>query len=227
MALGLSNNNRRIVCPTGCSQCSLDVGGNVACSVAAEGYTISGGQLQKCDPNCKTCSATINANTQTYSTCITCYDSFVFRAGSCIQCTDTGVLTCSSTDPAYALTCRATFTVRSGNCVACADHCLTCDVNGGGSCDRNGCRPGYNQIGSDPTNMLCTSCFNGCFKCEATNPNNCLECGSRRYVSGGTCLSCISRCIECTDGTTCTTCEAGYAVASDGTCQQPPGPPCT
>lgn len=56
----------------------------------------------------------------------------------------------------------------------------------------------------------CSICFNGCVTCSNSDPNNCLDCGNRRYSSGGDCLKCPTGCTTCTSSTSCQNCDLGY-----------------
>jgi hypothetical protein len=208
-----------LLCESGCETCIASITsitgttGSV-CTTASAGYSIVGGIVVKCHPNCLTCASYL------ISICTSCYPGTVLKSGTCVNCGDPNALTCSSLDIKYALTCQVGYTagayssssVTGGICRACSLYCTSCLVNGPGNCDSNGCIKGTVQvIGSNN----CTKCFNGCVKCLASNPNSCLDCGNQRYLtSTGTCASCPTGCRTCTSATVCQNCIVGYYLSS-------------
>ena len=202
-------------CEAGCQVCvasSVNALSTI-CTMPMQGYSIVSGAIRKCPSLCLSCdgaSATL---------CTSCYPGYALISGSCSQCTDPNALTCSPLNTTYSLTCvngytSAYFTnTTAGVCSACAPYCRRCDSTGPGNCDSNSCSSGAVQVSGTTT---CTLCFGQCVTCSAYNPNTCISCGLRRYLStSNTCVLCQTGCRTCTTSSTnCQSCDAGYNLVS-------------
>jgi len=206
-----------VLCEAGCQACvssSSSTTGTI-CTLPENGYSILGGVVLKCHPNCLTCASYL------ISVCTSCYLGSVLRSGTCVSCSDPNALTCSPLNVAYSLTCKVGYTggasstsvvTTGGTCQACSAYCRSCFANGPGQCDANGCIKGTVQL-TGTTN--CTKCFNGCITCSAADPNNCLDCGNNKYLTTSSiCASCPTGCRTCTSASSCQSCTIGYFLVS-------------
>ena len=202
-----------LLCEAGCQACQVSSTSSTGsvCTLAAAGYSIVGGVVVKCHPNCLTCASYI------LSICTSCYPRSVLKSGTCVSCTDPHALVCSSLNFNYALICEPGYTggaystssaVTGGTCQACSLYCVSCLSNGPGHCDSNGCIQGTVQV-TGTTN--CTKCFAGCTTCSASDPNQCLDCGNQRFLTtAGSCQGCPTGCQTCTSASNCQSCTQGY-----------------
>lgn len=169
--------------------------------------------IVRCDPTCQSCESYLP------TLCTSCYSRSVLVSGECVACNDTHALTCSPYNTNYSLTCdlgyTATYFSTSGSsggvCLACADYCRKCNRRGPGQCDEGQCNSGSVQL-LGTTN--CSLCFSGCVRCSNSDPNTCLDCGTRRYKdTSGVCQSCSTGCKSCqTSASNCQSCESGYSL---------------
>jgi hypothetical protein len=103
----------------------------------------------------------------------------------------------------------------------CAPNCAICDSMGAELCDPGQCDAGY----AATTDNTCGACAAGCSACTNSGPGNCDACLSGTGPPDGVAGSCVicadPHCAQClANSAVCQTCIFGYAVTSDGTCQE-------
>lgn len=107
--------------------------------------------------------------------------------------------------------CKTCNGETSTNCQSCYDFATVV----AGECK---CNDGYYMIiprvpcTSYPCSS-CGKCDSTCAKCTGPSSTECTGCPSDRYLSGTTCISCLTiHCTKCTSNTNCQSCELGYAL---------------
>lgn len=81
------------------------------------------------------------------------------------------------------------------------------------------CVPKVSAIACDPGTYdngagSCSNCdTSACSECDVS-PTNCTFCPDGKYLSGNKCVVCPTGCLKCTDANICSTCTAGYVLAS-------------
>ncbi|EAR82809.1 glycoside hydrolase family 45 protein (macronuclear) [Tetrahymena thermophila SB210] len=158
-----------------------------------------------CDPTCKTCSASNDANK-----CTSCNTGHYLSSnpGQCTACTPSlncqecyNSSTCTSCVKGYVLignTCQAT----------CDSTCKTCSKNQDAT-QCTSCNSGFYLDGT--TVGSCVQCSQNCISC--TSKNNCLNCSNNTILVSGQCQSCTSPCQTCqTSVTNCLSCVQGYTL---------------
>ncbi|KAL4508567.1 hypothetical protein ABPG72_003871 [Tetrahymena utriculariae] len=184
------------------------------------------GQSYPCPPICNLLSPGL--------TCTICNSGKLYIVnGTCISsCPATFVLTNSN----QVCECRPNSTLSTNTCP-----CNTGFIDLGGICES--CPPNCNQCSSQ---TACRTCQLGyylfvdqtCkFPCPTTfipnNSNQSCACRSNSTLSnltcpcntgfidvGGVCQTCPQYCNNCSSQTVCTTCQSGYYLFFDGTCEQ-------
>ena len=140
---------------------------------------------------------------------------------NCATCTQKGAEGCTSCKTGYYLngtTCTACSNIDS-NCTDCSNSstCTAC-VGGyypsGSKCTPTGCAA--NQYNTGKTCKPCTD-FHAqcttCYKKPNDGTNVCTKCQSGFYATGSTCVNCNTldtHCKQCSNSTTCVSCDPGY-----------------
>lgn len=121
-------------CPAGCRVCTTgsSAANRVICLIPSEGFSLVGGRIVKCDPNCQSCNGYLP------NLCTACFPMFTLVSGGiCSPCGDRHAITCSPYNVNYTSTCNqgfsaAYFNSTSGDCNRCAKFCSRCDASGPG-----------------------------------------------------------------------------------------------
>jgi hypothetical protein len=166
---------------------------------------------------CTQCSAAVdfrvmNAVTTRCDAMSGYYDNGVSQA---VACNTSACLTCSSAT--FCLSCNmGTYLSGSNTCVACSQYCLNC--TNALSCVQ--CNTGYSYSASNGSCYLNCSTIQYCSTCSYTSQLNCLSCSEGTYLTGSnTCLNCSQFCLNCTNGSSCVQCDAGYNYSAiNGSC---------
>ncbi|KAK2164625.1 hypothetical protein LSH36_61g09079 [Paralvinella palmiformis] len=205
-------------CPSGCSYCN-----STMCLTCDSAYRMDdNGQCQSCNSPCATCSTSGSGLEQ----CESCVSGYNFDSGakSCSVCTVGNCASCPSSTSTCG-TCNAGYTLSNNLCVSTA-----CTVTYCSSCPSNtsvctACNAGY-ALKADNT---CAKCPTGCGVCTEDTANNnvikCTACSNYYALNNKPCAYCGPNCKTCTQSNgdvTCTECDSGYTVDTDGTCKSCP-----
>lgn len=87
------------------------------------------------------------------------------------------------------------------------------------------CLSGYTLF-TQNNQMICAPCTTSCRTCAQGQPGACLSCGTGFFLSGNTCIQCLSNCNSCT-ATGCISCIDGFFLTSTQTCSQNCVLPCS
>ncbi|EAR82808.2 hypothetical protein TTHERM_01081680 (macronuclear) [Tetrahymena thermophila SB210] len=201
-------------CKPSCSWTAnvLKANGTAVMSCDASGTNILGTNTSfqctnfTCDPTCKTCSASNDANK-----CTSCNTGHYLSSnpGQCTACTPS--LNCKEcSDSSTCKTCQTGYTLQiDGSCKQpCDQSCKTCSTPQDAT-QCTSCNDGYYLSGSSVG--TCSKCPSGCTSC--TSNSNCLACSDNYVLISGSCQACNSPCLSCkTDTNTCTSCVKGYVL---------------
>lgn len=137
---------------------------------------------------------------------------------SCLKCKTKNCISCSGTDPNVCTLCSRGMGLSGNTCIPCkVEFCAECGINAA-KCTGCGLDPKkniYYDISWKTGKGTCVAC--------GKNERTCI--GNKNCVLGyfldkpsNTCKACPSNCEYCSSTTTCTYCNDGYGVGSDGTC---------
>lgn len=159
-------------------------------------------------------------------------------SGKCVQCISSCGGSCDASNPTLCTGCMVGFESLEGKCVRCPLNCQTC---ANGVCSR--CKAGFRIVQTDSGVSCQKDCVYPCRTCTETNCLVCatnftmsanggclpdLTCGGRGCIScmagsykdtDGSCKSCLSNCVSCTNQTFCLGCGEGYFANSAGGCE--------
>ncbi|KAH0576118.1 Cysteine-rich membrane protein 2 [Spironucleus salmonicida] len=166
------------------------------------------------DP-CTVCKTGFYANLASPKTCSKC-------AQGCAICASANDCnTCENDYSMLGTTCEKCKSGQSGPCQCESfNNCTTCDLN---TKKCSSCITNY-DVNSDPP---CSSCVSGmfpdtqnsCKKCVANclkcaSLSSCTSCDAGYAIEGGACSKCPANCKTCTSANSCETCESGFHLVS-------------
>ena len=203
---------------TDCINCDSDT----TCTTCKTGWAVgtNGGVVCKQLPaNCNTIDAVTDSGD---TTCTACDAGYGLNAGACSPCDIADCVACLT---AYDTACTACVSGKGPQtddndallCMVLPDNCVLLDADAGSA------------------TAVCEECEDGfivdtgaCVDCEVSNSKSCtitdgavtaVVCKDGYYEDSLTCNRCVDDCAECTDGDTCTECEAGYGLTSEDLCE--------
>lgn len=150
------------------------------------GYYSNGDRVcVQCNENCMNCSG------QTSPKCTSCLYDLFLHGGTCIQHCPLGFFKDSSKGIKRCLPCHGSCSTCSNgteaSCLSCAPgkslykwHCYTLPC------------PDGTYLRYTPTGAQCLPCHPVCTKCTGPGPMNCTACSVSAFLSGKTCISCLS-----------------------------------
>lgn len=205
---------------SGCSSCSEAADKTLSCTGCMQGFisVVSAGTrtCTACPSNCLSCSLLTGSSTPT--TCSTCRTGYVANTASsplfaCLYCDSTSCSKCGTLavtiwqSMAQCLTCQKGYYLDTNTklCNPCPTGCATCTSSTVcQSCISSGfwLNSGTNK---------CIPCSYGCNTCtfSAANVESCSSCiaGFGFQSTQTSCQACPEYCSDCTDPSTCTSCE--------------------
>ena len=144
--------------------------------------------------------------------CQSCQDSL-----TCLTCTDSNSVISNG-----ICNCKSGFYLSSLKCIACDPTCKSCSGPANTNClscinpnylPTNGvcsCEQGYFLSELDSN---CYICHETCLECDGPTYLNCTQCKNshqRLMTKSGSCLNCISGCLNCENDSSCTECFSDY-----------------
>ena len=193
-------NNQCVACASPCTYCTA---ANV-CAICSNGYYVTNGQCTACPPTCAVCSSP--------TACTSCLPGYYITGGSCSQCNTGCICQAANTCPS----CQNGYYLNNNVCSQCGTGCISCTSNT--VCVT--CSSGYslNAAGT------CVKCGVNCPVCVVNGTGKCDYCNAG-YIIRNDYSGCDLFPVGCATvdywPDQCSSCVAGYALATGLSVQQP------